>query len=118
MEHAYQAAKATSLVPAMEIRALATPGEAKRYGRKPTDIRADWEEVKVSVMFDLVFRKFLVDGELRELLLGTDRRRLVEGNFWHDNFWGDCCCMKRPGCRDEGKNVLGGILMLVRGVLA
>jgi len=46
------------------------------------------------------------------MLLATLDAELIEGNAWHDNFWGDCFCEK---CRDiEGLNVLGNILMRIR----
>jgi len=45
-------------------------------------------------------------------LLATGDTKLLEGNRWHDNFWGNCDC---PNCRDKpGLNYLGKILMRVR----
>jgi predicted NAD-dependent protein-ADP-ribosyltransferase YbiA (DUF1768 family) len=41
-----------------------------------------------------------------------DNEELIEGNYWHDNCWGSCTCIK---CADRPKqNALGKILMLVR----
>ena len=48
----------------------------------------------------------------RETLLGTSTKELVEGNYWHDNVWGDCSCEK---CKNiKGQNLLGKQLMQVR----
>lgn len=105
-EHAYQAAKTLD----METRRTftsGTAGDAKRRGRG-LDIRADWEEVKVQVMLDLLRLKF-ARPSLAKLLLGTGERELVEGNSWGDEFWGVC--------RGRGLNMLGRLLMQVRAEL-
>jgi hypothetical protein len=36
---------------------------------------------------------------------------LIEGNWWHDNFYGSCTCNK---CVNKGENNLGKILMKIR----
>ena len=57
-------------------------------------------------------REKFKDPELREMLLDTGDEELVEGNFWHDLWWGDCGCKK---CKDvPGKNILGKLLMELR----
>lgn len=59
-------------------------------------------------MRQLLMQKF-ADVNLRVKLLATEDEELVEGNYWHDNFWGNCSC---PKCKDiQGKNVLGTLLM-------
>lgn len=53
--------------------------------------------------------------EFREKLLLTQDEDLIEGNWWHDNIWGDCSC---PKCKDiPGKNRLGILLMEIRSQL-
>lgn len=53
--------------------------------------------------------------KFRNFLLSTGDEYLIEGNFWHDNFWGDCRCRK---CKDkEGENRLGLLTMKVRDSL-
>jgi len=111
VEVAFQAQK--TLVPAEWCQFLApglTPGQAKRLGRKVT-LRPDWEQVKVNVMRDLLEAKFggRLDG--RDLLLSTGDAELIEGNNWHDTFWGQCKCPIHQG---HGLNVLGTLLMEVR----
>ena len=57
-------------------------------------------------------RKKFANPELRDLLLATGDEELVEGNYWHDNEWGNCTC---PRCKNiPGKNKLGKLLMQVR----
>lgn len=110
VEHAYQASKATELRHELAILNSPTMGGAKRRGRQ-IKIRPDWEQVKVQVMYEFVLKKFSVP-ELKEKLLATGDAELVEGNHWHDNYWGDCHCER---CKNTpGKNKLGGTLMLVR----
>jgi len=111
VEHAYQAAKTTNVTKRRNIASLKKPGAAKREGNK-LDIREDWEKIKIGIMAFLVEQKFFQTPELGKLLLKTGNRELIEGNHWHDNFWGDCFCQKCTGI--EGKNILGRILMSVR----
>lgn len=110
-EHLYQAFKTEDLEEARMIEQLATPGEAKRAGRTLT-LRADWEDIKDRAMEIAVSRKFLSDPELLPLLLKTGDATLVEGNKWHDNYWGECFCTK---CEPLPKlNMLGQVLMALR----
>ena len=110
VEHAFQAAKTLNENEREKIRVSPTPGKAKRLGRKVT-LRNDWESVKVDVMLKLITMKF-EDPEFRQLLINTGDSNLIEGNRWHDNFWGNCSCDK---CQHKvGENRLGNILMYVR----
>lgn len=88
-----------------------TPGQIKRKGRK-IRLREDWEDVKVGIMRELLLHKFVQHEDLRELLLSTGDQVLIEGNNWHDNFWGSCRCDVCHG--REGQNWLGRLLMGVR----
>jgi len=111
VEHAFQAAKAKLVNDPWIIRTAKTPAKAKWYGGN-IKIREDWEQVKVSIMTELVWLKFDYNPTLKNMLLDTDSAELVEGNYWHDNFWGDCFC--RKCLNQKGKNMLGFILMRVR----
>ena len=114
VEHAYQSCKTADDNQKKQIQAANTPGQAKRLGQVVA-LRKDWDEVKIMIMKMLVSMKFLQSPVLRDKLLATGEEHLVEGNTWHDNFWGDCSCSK---CRSkEGKNFLGAVLMMVRGRL-
>ena len=109
VEHAFQAAKTDDAEERATIRANANPVIAKRKGRKVT-LRADWEEVKRDVMLKILRVKF-ADAELAAKLVETGNEELIEGNRWHDRYWGKCQCAK---CGGEGLNILGEALMQVR----
>ncbi len=112
LEHAFQAAKTSDPGERAHIRSNANPLVAKRKGRR-VSLRSDWEMIKRGVMLDLLRLKF-ADPELSCRLLQTGDEELVEGNRWHDCYWGRCEC---ANCRGEGQNVLGKLLMQVRGEL-
>lgn len=109
VEHAYQAAK---FPPEQrgEFLNLATmrPGEAKRRGRGRGG--SDWYNKSLSVMRNLLREKFK-EPKLRKLLLETGDAELIEGNNWHDCFYGVCDCTR---CGGKGSNHLGKGLMQVR----
>ena len=111
VEHAYQAAKTLDNEERQQIWEAEKAGQAKRLGRGVT-LRPDWEEIKISTMEDLVRQKF-GDPTLRKLLAETGEALLIEGNNWHDNFWGSCRC-SRCSTSDKERNRLGLILMVVR----
>lgn len=107
VENAFQAAKCLHEEDRAQFATL-TPGQAKRLGRK-VEMRPDWNSARLDVMHDLVLQKFKNHAELQEKLLDTNDATLVEGNQWHDTFWGVC--------NGVGQNNLGQILMNVRGIL-
>jgi len=110
-EHAFQAMKTTEDHERVFIQELETPGRAKRAGRKVT-LRADWEDVKNQIMLEITRAKFNQNTTLARKLIETGSREIIEGNNWHDNYWGNCSC---HNCKHiPGKNVLGKILMKVR----
>lgn len=91
-----------------------TPYEAKKCGRR-LNIRKDWEEIKDKVMYEICLAKFTQNSNLKKKLLDTGNAELIEGNYWHDNCWGDCNCTK---CKNiSGQNRLGKILMKIRDEL-
>lgn len=125
-EHAYQAAKAldiqqrikfmTSLeqcalddsLLSLEAYTVMTCAEAKRAGQK-LPLRAEWEEIKLDVMRNVLYDKFQRHEDLKQKLLATGDEELVEGNTWGDRFWGVC--------NGVGENHLGKLLMELRAVL-
>jgi len=110
VEHAYQAAKSRDVEIRENIRILKTSGEAKRAGKK-ISIREDWDEVRDMIMLNLLRQKFS-KIPLKTQLLATKDEVLIEGNWWHDNYWGMCYCMKCKGIPFQNK--LGILLMQVR----
>lgn len=109
VEHAYVAAKSTDKA-VWEHVATLTAGQAKRFGRE-LEIRQDWDERKLEFMTILVRRKF-AHPFMMKMLQDTGGAEIVEGNFWHDNFWGNCSCSKCVNI--PGVNNLGRILMEIR----
>ena len=81
--------------------------DAKHKGRHVL-LRSDWEKIKDQVMYDIVFDKFNRNKDLKAKLLATGNAELIEGNTWHDTYWGYDFSKKR------GQNKLGKILMQVR----
>lgn len=111
-EHAYQASKSFDNKYRKMIASIPgnKPGLTKRFGSRVT-LRSDWDKVKIDIMSKLLYKKFLYP-HLSNLLLQTQDEDIVEGNHWHDNFWGDCKCKK---CKDiPGQNNLGKLLMDIR----
>lgn len=130
VEHAFQAAKVNAVGPGSTterwdhtakrmltvrwrdlIRAAHTPNKAKALGRQ-VPLRENWDAIKIEVMRELLLQKFAPGTAHLRRLLETEAP-LVEGNTWHDNYWGNCTCC-RPECRFPGQNNLGLLLMLVR----
>lgn len=107
VEHAYQAAKTLDTKQRVHIQHLDRPGAAKKQGRMLT-LRADWGQIKLDVMHNLLQQKFLQPA-LREKLLQTGDVQLIEGNSWGDTFWGVW--------RGGGENHLGRLLVQVRSEL-
>lgn len=115
-EAAFQAAKVKAMVSKDPNEKLAyvksvedapSPGLAKGCGRRVKIDLNLWEPIKVKCMREVVFQKFQQNPELRIKLIQTGHAMLVEGNTWGDTFWGRC--------EGKGSNILGAILMEVRG---
>lgn len=109
VEHAFQAAKTLDMTERKtNFMEKQTPRQAKRNGQK-VNLRPDWEDVKVPIMYELLLLKFTTHPELASKLLATYPAILIEGNHWHDTFWGIC--------DGVGLNMLGKLLMKVRDTL-
>lgn len=109
VEHAFQAAKTLDMEKRKEFTKMVTPDIAMYQGHRLA-LRSDWEEVKIGIMYHLCKDKFSRTPNKEKLLL-TGNAMLIEGNNWHDNYWGSCCC---AACGGNGENVLGRILMQIR----
>lgn len=105
-ECAYQAAKSLDMYTQLSFTKMSAR-EAKKAG-KTIKIRQDWEDVKVSIMTEIVYEKFSQNPHLIRLLLATGSQKLEEGNNWGDTFWGVC------PVGGYGQNWLGRILMSIR----
>lgn len=111
-EHYYQALKFKQEKLQNLVLAQPTPGDAKKMSRKLSHyVREDWFDLSLVAM-EICLRSKFESGALREKLIATYPAYLVEGNHWHDNFYGDCTCRK---CKPiEGENHLGKLLMKLR----
>jgi len=107
VENAYQAAKFEDVHTRVRF-VLISPVEAKRLAKK-LPRREEWSSVALTVMSDLVRQKFYKNETLKQLLLDTKDREIIEGNYWGDTYWGVC--------KGVGENHLGKILMKVRAEL-
>ena len=105
-EAAYQAAKCADFSQRRQFSRLASH-DAKKQGRKVA-VRSDWDAVKTAEMTRIVRAKFTQNPHLARFLVETGDAELVEGNYWHDVYWG---VDLRTG---EGENRLGKILMELR----
>ncbi|CAN0859652.1 Riboflavin biosynthesis protein PYRR, chloroplastic [Linum grandiflorum] len=121
VEHYYQACKFMGVNDpgardCMEkIRCAKSPEEAARVGRSmqrmhPQLVRADWEKVKIDVMYSGLRYKLLNYPYLNSMLVETAGCVLVEASP-NDVFWGG-------GREGEGLNHMGRLLMKLRSELA
>ena len=107
-EHYFQAMKfENSPVHFEEVKNASTAGKSAKFGRsRQRPLRSDWEEVKDGIMMDALRYKFSQHENLKEILMGTGQKMLVE-HTKNDRYWAD-------GGDGSGKNMLGILLMQLR----
>jgi len=108
VENAYQSAKNPDLK-WKEFCANKSPAVCKTFS-KHVVLTPRWDVIKVRVMRKLLNQKFNQDY-FKELLLATDNEGIVEGNTWHDTFWGVDLMTS------VGQNRLGIMIMNIREAL-
>ncbi len=115
IEHAFVASKSKEFFFRKLMRDMPAEkaGLVKKRG-KDIRLRGDWEAVKVDFMINFLTQKFSQDP-FKTKLLATDDAEICEGNYWHDNDWGNCKCEKCIGI--DGENLLGRLIMDVRSEL-
>jgi predicted NAD-dependent protein-ADP-ribosyltransferase YbiA (DUF1768 family) len=122
VENAYQAAKCQWKDDKC-LMVNASPSESKQLVKEVVCVD---NFNRIGTMEALLYQKFGVDMSLAQMsmshanlqvkLLNTGREIIIEGNTWHDNFWGNCTCSR---CiHTPGANVLGSLLMHVREKVA
>lgn len=79
------------------------------HGLFSYDIVPNWNKIKVDRMRRVLRAKFTQHEDLKELLLSTENRQIVEDSKF-DSYWG-------IGKNGKGKNVLGKLLMERRSEL-
>lgn len=106
-EHAYQAAKFEEKDIIDLIHTSLSAHNSKKIAKEYKDkIKANWDEIKISVMEDIVRAKIATHPYIREKLLGTGDREIIEDSH-QDSFWG-------RGADFKGRNELGKVWMKIR----
>lgn len=80
---------------------------AKQYADQGVVLSARWDDVRVSVMADVLRLKFFTSAACRAALLATDRNAVLVERTDTDAFWGD-------GRDGKGRNELGKLLTALR----
>lgn len=92
---------------AIDIQRARSAHDAYKIAQRHKDKRrSDWDEVKVSLMKDILVQKVLQHPYVLKKLLDSGNRKLVE-NSWRDGYWG-------IGPDGKGLNMLGVLWMEVR----
>lgn len=107
-EHYFQAQKFAGTPLEEEIRKVKKPGIAFRKGNSRRKARPakGWDNKRDQVMREALNAKFTQHEELKQILLSTGNRKIVE-HTEKDSYWGD-------GGNGTGKNRLGQLLMELR----
>ena len=112
-EHYFQAQKFVGTPYEEQVRNLPRARDAFDLSRRPEVsqwLRSDWEKVKLDVMYKALLAKFSQHNNLRDMLMKTGNRQLIEHTS-RDSYWGD-------GGDGHGQNNLGQLLMKVRSELS
>ncbi len=109
VENAYMAEK---VVPeSREFFKTCSAVEAKKSWRKFKLLNPEtWDSRKYNIMFALVKSKFINTPQLKQKLLDTENKQLIELNWWRDSYWG-------VDIKLGGENNMGKILMAVRDII-
>ncbi|MGL5833637.1 MAG: NADAR family protein [Waterburya sp.] len=104
-----------------KIIAAATPGEAKKLGRLVNNFnQKTWIEHRFAIVEKGNLGKFEQNQALREFLINTNQRILVEASP-RDRIWGIGLEQNHPQAANphqwRGLNLLGFALMAVRNIL-
>ena len=87
MEHYFQAMKFEGTEQFEKIKNSGSPKQAKDLGQsRAFPIRKDWDSVKEDIMM-LGLRQKFMNSELKEILLGTGKKELIEDSPY-DKYWG------------------------------
>ena len=95
-----------------------TPREQKKYGRRIKNFdKTIWDKVCLSIVYKGNFYKFTQNEDLKEQLLKTDTKILVEASPL-DNIWGIGMSENDKGVENpinwKGLNLLGQAITLVK----
>lgn len=114
VEHFFQAMKSQDQDYRQQLKQPISAADARKLGRRAA-LREDWDRIKDEVMLTGLRAKFRPHTQLAAKLLATGVAQLIEGNAWHDLYWGQCVgCRRFGGHEPQGANRLGNMLMQVR----
>lgn len=106
-EHAYHSEKFENEVTKEQIRSCRSAHDALKLAWSIKDqYRADWQDIKVSIMEEILKAKLEQHPYIKRKLLESGNREIVEDS-WKDDFWG-------WGPNKDGQNQLGKIWMKLR----
>lgn len=119
-EAAFQAQKSLDMDERKTF-ATMTPVQAKRAGKRVKLDQKYWNNTRDVAMYNCCLAKFTQNPTLRQKLIDTNGTYLIEGNDWHDKYWG---MVVKPRLNKRykhatpheliGENKLGKILMQIR----
>jgi len=106
---------------AQQILSCRTPAESKKLGRQVRNFdQAIWEKKRYEIVLEASILKFGQHENLKEYLLNTSNRVLVEASP-HNKIWGIGLTKDAPNIKDpytwKGLNLLGFALMEARDIL-
>ncbi len=109
-------------VAARRLLAASNPGEAKAIGREVKNFNQEkWDACRFEIVVSGNLAKFSCNPELKEFLLNTGNRVLVEASPV-DKIWGIGLAEDDPACENpnlwKGANLLGFALMEAREQLS
>lgn len=106
-EHAYQAEKFDDEEMKMQIFNSRSAHEAFKFaGDNKSKRRADWNDIKLKIMKDILREKVLQHPYVKKKLIDSGDKELIEDS-WRDSYWG-------WGPNKDGENHLGKLWMEVR----
>jgi ribA/ribD-fused uncharacterized protein len=106
-EHAYHTEKFEDENLQREIRATMSAHDSQKLAQTYKDkYRSNWNEIKASIMKEILHAKVAQHPYVKKKLLESGKRTLIEDS-WRDAFWG-------WGPNKDGQNMLGKLWMEVR----
>jgi len=106
-EHVYHSEKFEGEETKEKIRNLRSAHEALKFAEANKDKRrADWEDVRLGIMKEILRAKVAQHPYVKKKLLESGTKELIEDS-WRDDFWG-------WGPNKDGANHLGKLWMEIR----
>lgn len=114
VSQAFEAAKTSDKLARARIAQASSPLIARQISRM-SEKETDWKNIQLSIMQNLVERKFTRNLPLLRRLLDTKAAELInggQGNYLQDTYWG--VVWGSSGQGRVGENQLGRLIMKVR----